>query len=103
MKKFVIGCIILNTLAITSTYAQNDNRKSEEKIILQDNKPSNEVEIEIRDGNVYVDGKKVAPYALNRNLKIIYNYYLSQMHKKIFILFASIRELRTTIIKHILF
>ncbi len=71
MKKFVIGCIILNTLAITSTYAQNDNRKSEEKIILQDNKPSNEVEIEIRDGNVYVDGKKVAPYALNRNLKII--------------------------------
>ncbi len=67
MKTLVTTAIIFCTFT-ANTFAQG---KSEEKIILQDSKLQSEVQIEIKDGNIYVDGKKVAPYNVNRNLKII--------------------------------
>jgi serine protease Do len=71
MKKIIIAMLLCNAIGIATIKAQSTKSKSEEKIILQDSKPTSQVEIEIRDGNIYVDGKKVAPYALNRNLTII--------------------------------
>jgi serine protease Do len=70
MKKIIIYSLFSTVFSI-GAIAQNSTRKSEEKIILQDNQSGNEVKIEIKDGNIFVDGKKVAPYALNRNLTII--------------------------------
>jgi serine protease Do len=67
IKTLVLSSFFFSGVAI-SGYSQT---KSEEKIILQDNKNSSEIVIEIRDGEVIIDGKKVAPYNLNRNLKII--------------------------------
>jgi serine protease Do len=68
MKTLVgIGTILL-AFNINVSTAQS---KQQETIILQDSKGQNEIEIEIQDGEVYIDGKKVAPYNLNRNLKII--------------------------------
>jgi predicted metalloprotease with PDZ domain len=71
MKKSIIALLLCHTIGIVQVHAQTQKNKSEEKIILQNGKPSSQVEIEIRDGNIYVDGIKVAPYALNRNLTII--------------------------------
>jgi serine protease Do len=67
MKKIIVSCALIGSLI--SANAQTS--KTEEKIILQEYKPSSEIQIEIKEGNVYVDGKKVAAYAENKNLKII--------------------------------
>jgi serine protease Do len=67
MKKLIFSCALLGTMQFVNAQTM----RSEEKIILQDNKPSTEVQIEIKDGDIYVDGKKVSPYSVNKNLKII--------------------------------
>ncbi|MFM2385511.1 MAG: hypothetical protein RL660_268 [Bacteroidota bacterium] len=67
MKQLLITFAIFGAWA-PQQYVQAQN-KSEQTIVIDDSSP--ETTVEIKDGQVFVDGKKVAPYNLKHNLKII--------------------------------
>ncbi len=68
IKTFVTAVSFLSAFGINNIQAQT---KQSETIILQDNTEASEIKIEINNGEVFIDGKRVAPYNANRNLKII--------------------------------
>jgi serine protease Do len=67
MKQLLISFAIFGSWA--PWHYAHAQTKSEQTIVIDGTK--NQTTVEIKDGDVFVDGKKVAPYNLKNNIKII--------------------------------
>lgn len=71
MKKAIIIPILLLSVYLNETKAQDKQKKEEkETIIIEDNKGNGNTSIEIRNGEVYVDGKKVTDGVGDKNKNV---------------------------------
>lgn len=69
MKKILFATFFIGILFITSSlWAQN---RDNETIILDDKNHENETVIELKNGNLYIDGKKISSADVKKEIKII--------------------------------
>jgi serine protease Do len=72
MKQLLITAAFFGFYGSTNNlWAQDKKSKQTETIIIEGEAGADRTVIELRDGDVVIDGKKVAPYTIGRNLKII--------------------------------
>lgn len=72
MKQLLITAAFFGLYGSSSTlWAQDKKSKQTETIVIEGDAGADKTVIELRDGDVVIDGKKVAPYTIGRNLKII--------------------------------